>query len=229
VPPVSSVTRFLIDCLSIVLIDLLLAGDNALVIAMVVRSLPARQRRIGITFGAAMAVALRIVVTIAAAQLFNVPFIKLLGGAFVIWIAVKVFVDASAPAAAAPAPRRLLQAVWLIVLADMTMSTDNVLAIAGASRGNISLIVFGLGLSIPLVVFASNLVAVLLDRYAWTVYLGGAILGKVGGEMMLTDPVVTRTLHPSQTVLYVAEALAVAGILIAGRILSEPAHGVGPA
>jgi YjbE family integral membrane protein len=229
VPPVSSVTRFLIDCLSIVLIDLLLAGDNALVIAMVVRSLPARQRRIGIMFGAAMAVALRIVVTIAAAQLFNVPFIKLLGGAFVIWIAVKVFVDASAPEAAAPAPRRLLQAVWLIVLADMTMSTDNVLAIAGASRGNISLIIFGLGLSIPLVVFASNLVAVLLDRYAWTVYLGGAILGKVGGEMMLTDPVVTRTLHPSQTILYVAEALAVAGILIAGRILSEPAQGVGPA
>jgi YjbE family integral membrane protein len=176
-----------------------------------------------------VAVVLRVAVTIAAAQLFHIQFVKLLGGAFVIWIAVKVFVDASAPKAASTAPRRWLQAIWFIVFADITMSTDNILAIAGASHGNIELIIFGLGLSIPFVVFASNLIAVLMERYAWTVYLGGAILGKVGGEMILTDPVVVNTFHPSQTVVYLTQALAVAGILIAGRILSAPAGDSGAA
>jgi predicted tellurium resistance membrane protein TerC len=100
------------------------------------------------------------------------------------------------------------------------MSADNVLAIAGASRGSVPLIVFGLCLSIPFVMFSSNLIAVLMDRYPWTMYLGAAILGKVGGEMMFTDPFVERTLHPSKTVLYAAEAVATIGILIAGRIMS---------
>ncbi|HYL37380.1 MAG TPA: YjbE family putative metal transport protein [Bryobacteraceae bacterium] len=227
--PPTTLPHFLLDGLSIILIDLLLAGDNALVIAMAVRSLPPRQRRAASAFGAAAAVALRVAATIAAAQLFHIQFVKLLGGAFVIWIAVKVFVDASAPAAVATAPRRWLQAIWFIVVADITMSTDNILAIAGASHGNIQLIIFGLGLSIPFVVFASNLIAVLMDRYPWTVYLGSAILGKVGGEMMLTDPVVVNTFHPSQTVEYLAQALAVAGILIAGRILSAPAGDRGTA
>ena len=213
--------RFLIDVFSIVLIDLLLAGDNALVIAMAVRSLSPRERRIGITFGAGAAVALRIIITIAAAKLLNIEFIKLLGGAFVVWIAVKVLSDASAPAAVAKAPRHFLQAIWYIVFADITMSTDNVLAIAGASRGNDWLIVFGLCLSIPFVVFSSNLITVLMDRYAWTVYLGAAILGKVGGEMMATDPFITRTIHPSQAAVWIVEGIAIAVILIAGKIVSD--------
>jgi YjbE family integral membrane protein len=215
------VSRLLIDCLSIILIDLLLAGDNALVIALAVRSLPPRQRRIGIIFGAAAAVALRIVITIAAAQLLGFEFIKLLGGAFIIWIAVKVLADAgSAPDKSKAPGHHLLRAIWFIVVADITMSIDNVLAIAGASRGSVELIVFGLCLSIPFVMFSSNLIAVLMDRYPWTLYLGAAILGKVGGEMMLTDPFVERTLHPSKTLLYSAQAVAIIGILIVGRILS---------
>jgi YjbE family integral membrane protein len=222
------VPRFLIDCFSILLIDLLLAGDNALVIAMAVRSLPAPQRRIGITFGAAAAVVLRVILTIAAAQLLSVEFIKLAGGAFVIWIAVKVLADASAPPRTSATPGHFLQAIWFIVVADITMSTDNVLAVAGASRGSVPLIVLGLCLSIPFVVFSSNLLAVLMDRYSWILYLGSAILGKVGGEMMLTDPFVMRTLHPSQTLLYAAEAVAIIGILLAGRLLSDPARNADP-
>ena len=213
-----SLPHFLLDCLSIILIDLLLAGDNALVIALAARSLPARQRRLGILFGAATAVVLRVILTVAAAQLLNVEWIKLVGGAFVIWIAVKVLGDAATPAATSELPGKLFRAIWYIAMADITMSTDNVLAIAGASHGSILLIILGLGLSIPFVMFSSNLIVLLMDRYPWTLYLGAAILGKVGGEMMVTDPVIERNLHPSQAVLYVVEGLAIIGILIAGRI-----------
>lgn len=227
--PVGTVSRLFIDYFSIILIDLLLAGDNALVIAMAVRALLQRQRRIAITFGAAVAVVLRVIITIAAAKLLGVEFIKLLGGAFVIWIAVKVLADASAPPAAAAAPGRFLQAIWFIAFADITMSIDNVLAVAGAARGSVPLIIFGLCVSIPFVVFSSNLIAVLMDRYPVILYLGSAILGKVGGEMVLTDPVVVRTFHPSVPVMYAAEGLAIAGILVAGRLLSERSRNVRPA
>ncbi len=216
--PAGSLPHFLLDCLSIILIDLLLAGDNALVIALAARSLPQRQRRLGIVFGAATAVVLRVAITIAAAQLLNIEWIKLIGGAFVIWIAVKVLGDASAPDATTAAPGKLLRAVWYIAMADITMSTDNVLAIAGASHGNTLLIMLGLGLSIPFVMFSSTLIVMLMDRYPWTLYLGAAILGKVGGEMMVTDHVVIRTMHPSQTVAYIVEVVSIAGILIAGKI-----------
>ena len=100
------------------------------------------------------------------------------------------------------------------------MSLDNVLAVAGAARGSVPLIIFGLCVSIPFVVFSSNLIATLMDRYPAVVYLGSAILGKVGAEMMLTDPFVVRTLHPPQVLIYGAEALAIFGILTAGRFLS---------
>ncbi len=214
------IPRFVLDGLSIILIDLLLAGDNALVIAMAVRPLSQRERRIGTIFGAAAAVILRVGITILAARLLGVEFIKLVGGALVVWIAVKVIADASSPPPEAAAPRHFLQAIWFIVVADITMSTDNVLAIAGASHGSVPLIIFGLGLSIPFVVFSSNLIAILMDRYPVTVYLGAAILGKVGGEMMITDPFVVARLHPPQYVAYGVEIAAIVLILAVGRILT---------
>ena len=210
------IPRLVFDCLSLVLIDLLLAGDNALVIAMAVRLLPPRERRIGSLLGAAGAVLLRIVITILAAEVLTFEFIKLAGGLLVIGIAVKVIHDAAEPPPESAAPRNFLQAIWFIVAADITMSTDNVLAIAGASRGSIPLIIFGLGLSIPFVVFSSNLIAVLMDRYPWTVWLGAAILGRVGGEMMATDPWVERFFHPSQTAVYAVEVAAIVVIVLGG-------------
>src|SRR5579863_8255553 len=219
--PAGNVSRLLIDGFSIILIDLLLAGDNALVIAMAVRALPQRQRRLASIFGAAAAVGLRVVLTILAARLLGIEFIKLLGGAFIIWLAVKVLGDASAEPAASPPRGQLLKAIWFIVVADITMSTDNVLAVAGAARGDVPLIVFGLCVSIPFVVFSSNLIATLMDRYPTVVYLGAAVLGKVGAEMMLTDPFVARAMHPPAGLIYVGEGLAIAGVLAAGRFLCE--------
>jgi YjbE family integral membrane protein len=212
---------FFIDVFKIVLIDLTLAGDNALVIALAVRSLPARQRRIGSALGAAVAVVLRGLITFAAVKLLDVPYIKLVGGVFVLWIAVKVFVDAEGPEKEAAPPGHIWRAVWYIVFADLTMSTDNVLAIAGAAHGSLLLILFGLALSIPFLVLSSNLFVVMMHRYPWTLYLGSAILGQVGSEMTLTDGFVTRTLNPSRTAIYLVEAIAVMTVLIVSRILSK--------
>src|SRR5437870_7680180 len=163
--------HFLLSGLSIVLIDLLLAGDNALVIAMAVRSLPPRERKIGIVGGAAAAIGLRVGLTIVAARLLDIDYVKLVGGLLILWIAYKVLVDASTPPDSSTPPNRFWQAIWYIVVADLTMSIDNILAIAGASNGNVWLIVFGLALSIPFVVFSSNLLSNLMDRYPATIYL----------------------------------------------------------
>jgi len=209
--------HFLLSGLTIVLIDLLLAGDNALVIAMAVRSLPPRERRIGITGGAAVAVILRIGLTAVAARILEIEYVKLAGGVLILWIAYKVLKDASTPPDSAPAPKRFWQAVWYIVVADLTMSTDNILAIAAASHGHFWLIAFGLALSIPFVVFSSNLLSKLMDRYPATIYLGAGLLGKVGGEMILTDPFIARTLNPSETVLYAVEAVLAIAYIAVGR------------
>jgi len=211
--------HFLLSGLQIVLIDLLLAGDNALVIAMAVRSLPPRERRIGIAGGAAAAVILRIALTWFAARLLTIEYVQIVGGVFILWIALKVLVDASEPPDASPAPKRFYQAIWYIVVADLTMSIDNILAIAGASKSHLGLIVFGLCVSIPFVVFSSNLLATLMDRYPATVYLGAAILGKVGAEMILTDPFVVRTLHPGDLLRYLTEAVVILGIVVGGKAL----------
>jgi YjbE family integral membrane protein len=218
--------HFLASGVSIFLIDLLLAGDNALVIAMAVRCLPARERRLGIFWGAALAVILRIALTTVAARLLTFEYLELAGGLLVLWIALKVLLDASDPPDAAPAPRQLWRAVWVIVLADLTMSADNILAIAGASNGHFGLIVFGLCLSIPFVVFSSNLLAELMGRYPAVIYIGAAILCKVGGDMVLEDPFVTRTIHPTAVVRYLADILLVFLMLAAGRYLSNSRRGV---
>ena len=187
--------KFFAGLLNIVIIDLILAGDNAVVIAMAVRSLPRRQRQWGIILGAGAAVLLRVVLTFFVAQLLEIQFLKLAGGVLIIWIAVKLFVE-GAPEQADQEAKTLLQAMWLIMVADITMSTDNVLAVAGASHGNIFLLLFGLALSIPFVVFTSNLLSMLMDRYPFILYIGAAVLGRVAGEMIFTDPAVVSWLEP---------------------------------
>ncbi|HEV2446399.1 MAG TPA: TerC family protein [Candidatus Sulfopaludibacter sp.] len=210
--------HYFLGAVQIVLIDLLLAGDNALVIAMAVRALPRRERRIGTACGAGVAVMLRVALTYLAARLLEIPYLQLLGGLFILWIAVKVLHDASDPPDAAPSSQRLLQAVWYVVFADLTMSTDNILAIAGASGGSFLLILFGLAVSIPFVVFSSNLLADLMNRYPATIYLGAAILGKVGGDMILRDPFVAARVHPTDLARYAVDLTLIVAILVIGRL-----------
>lgn len=208
--------HFLLNGLRIVLIDLLLAGDNALVIALAVRQLPPKDRRIGIICGAAIAVVLRVALTLFAARLLTIEYLKLAGGLFVLWIAWKVLRDVCEPEAKTRPARDLLHAIGYVVFADLTMSVDNILAIAGAAGEHLGLLLFGLGLSIPFVVFSSNLLSRLMDRFPITIYIGVAILGQVGAEMALTDAAIVRHFHPSAAVRWAIEGAAVVGLLAAG-------------
>ncbi|MEO6245836.1 MAG: TerC family protein [Opitutaceae bacterium] len=176
---------------NIVWIDIVLAGDNAVVIALAVRNLPPKQKRMGIILGAGAAVVLRAVLTVLTTHLLSVSYLKLGGGLLILWIAFKLLRqnDAHGEGEGGGATG-IGQAVWMIIVADVTMSLDNVLAVGGAAGGHNALILFGLALSVPLVVFGSNLISRLMVRFPIIVLLGAAILGKVAGEMMLTDPIV---------------------------------------
>lgn len=209
--------KFFFGIINIVIIDLILAGDNAVIIAMAVRSLPRRQRRWGIILGAGAAVLLRVVLTFFVAQLLGIQFIKLVGGVLIAWIAVKLFVE-GAPEQVDKEAKTLLQAMWLIIVADITMSTDNVLAVAGASHGNPFLLLFGLALSIPFVVFTSNLLSMLMDRYPIIILLGAAVLGRVAGEMIFTDPFMAKLLAMPKWFTYLMEAVFAVGVIVIGKL-----------
>ncbi len=193
--------------LQIVLIDIVLAGDNAVVIALAVRQLEKKERFWGIVIGSGMAVVLRVGLTFVASQLINMDYIKVVGGLLILWIAIKLLSDNTGDAKEHAAARSLWQAVWLITVADVTMSLDNVLAVAGASKGSFGLLLFGLGLSIPLVVFTSSLLSKLMDRHPVIVYLGSAVLGWVGGGMIMTDRLVVSLWPASDLEVRAVEVL----------------------
>ena len=159
---------WILAILNIVWIDIVLAGDNAVVIALAVRNLPARQRMIGIAAGAGAAVLLRIGLTFVATQLLAIRFVQLGGGLMILWIALKLLrQNEGAPEEGGAGARGLWQAVWMIVVADITMSLDNVLAVAGASRDHPWVLVFGLALSIALMGLAATFIARLLQKHRW--------------------------------------------------------------
>ena len=209
--------KFFSSLLSIVIIDIILAGDNAVVIAMAVRSLPPEQRKKGILFGSGAAVLLRVVLTFFVAQMLKISFIKLVGGILIIWIAIKLFMEGAHEQEGGKEAANLWQAIKIIVIADITMALDNMLAVGGASHGNLFLLLFGLGLSIPFIVFTSNLLSMLMDKYPIIIYIGAAILGKVGGEMMITDPFVEGLITPNKFVQYGVETFFAAGVIVAGK------------
>lgn len=195
--------EFLAAFLTITLIDLVLAGDNAVVIAMAVQNLQGKQRKWGIILGAGAAVLLRVIATFVCAQLLLIQFVKFVGGAVIIWIAVKLLLMGSENEGGhGKTAGSVSQAIWIIVVADISMAIDNMLAVAGACKGNLFLLLFGLVLSIPLVVAGAGLLSMLMSRYPIILYIGAALLGKVGGEMMITDPFIENLLHPSKTVEY---------------------------
>ncbi len=225
--------EFFAAVMSIVFIDLVLAGDNAVVIAMAVKNLSDKQRLWGIALGAGGAVVIRVICTFLVAQLLNLQFIKLVGGAVIIWIAVKLLTEGAEDECQERECGSIWQALWIIVVADLSMGIDNMLAVGAASHGNLFLLLFGLMLSIPFVVFMSNMLSKLMDKYPIILWLGAGILGKVGGEMMITDPWVHGLLHPPKWVEYavmvffVAVVCGLAKLILARRkgtiTVSEPA------
>jgi YjbE family integral membrane protein len=201
--------EFFLAVMSIVLIDLVLAGDNAVVIAMAVKNLHGKDRRMGIILGAGGAVVIRVICTFLVAQLLNMSFVKLIGGAVIIWIAVKLLTEGTKEECHDKECSSVWQALWIIIVADLSMGIDNMLAVGAASHGNLFLLLFGLLLSIPMVVFMSNWLSTLMDRYPIILWVGAAVLGKVGGEMMITDPWVNGLLNPPKWSEYAAMAFFV--------------------
>ncbi|MFG1422764.1 TerC family protein [Roseixanthobacter liquoris] len=178
---------FWVSLLQIIWIDLLLSGDNAVVIALACRSLPPGQRRWGILLGAGAAVGLRIIFALAVSYLLGIPLLKVAGGLLLIWIAVKLVTDNEGETHEVAASDSLWKAVRTIAIADAVMSLDNVVAIAAASRGHPELFIFGLLLTIPLIIAGSQLVMALLTRLPVLVWAGAALLGWIAGEMVVGD------------------------------------------
>ena len=180
----------LVAILQIVAIDILLGGDNAVVIALACRRLPPKQRSLGIAWGVVGAVVLRIVLIFFALQLLALPFLKIVGALLLLWIGVKLLQPEGEDAHGnIQGSSTLFGAIRTIVIADAVMSLDNVIAVAGAAKGNIALVAFGIALSVPIIVWGSRFVLKLMDRFPQVITLGGGLLGWIAGEMWITDAV----------------------------------------
>ncbi len=171
-------------------LNLLLSGDNAVVIALAVRALPRRQRVLGQIWGTVGAVVLRLLFVGVVTMLLRIPLLRAAGGLLLVWIAVKLVRPADEGEETGPHGSSFWEAIWIIIVADITMSLDNVLAIAAAARGDLLLVGLGIVTSIPIVVWGSGILARLMNRFVWIIWLGGGILGYVAGEMILEDPIV---------------------------------------
>jgi len=219
--------QFWIAVAQIVLIDLVLSGDNAVVIALACRSLPERQRRMGIFWGVGGAIALRIALTFFAVSLLSIPYLKIVGAALLLWIGVKLLQPQhDEDGHEIKAAGSLLGAIRTIIIADLVMSLDNVIAVAAAARDSLFLLIFGLALSIPLMVWASRLMLRLMDRFPSIILLGGALLGWVGLSMAVHDPVVKDWVAAQAPWLnYAAPASGALLVAMVGKLL---AHGGRP-
>jgi YjbE family integral membrane protein len=233
---------FWTSLLQIIWIDLLLSGDNAIVIALAVRSLPEKQRKVGILLGAGAAVGLRILFAVVVTYLLAVPFLKVVGALLLFWIAIKLAKGEEEAHGDIAASDNLWKAVRTIAIADAVMSLDNVLAIAAAARGHFELFIFGLLLTIPLIVYGARLLSSVLERFPILIWLGAALLGWIAGEMLLGDLAVLQWLQanmpnwvvsvpvsdtnpigllPAKVPFYTAATLGALIVVVAGYLLKK--------
>src|SRR5215470_1249957 len=208
---------FWVAVVKIMWINVLLSGDNAVVIAMACRGLPHRQRLWGMIFGAGVAVVLRILFTGVVATLMQLPYLKLVGGIALFYIAAKLLVPDDPDENEVEAVEHLWRAIRIVAIADIIMSLDNVIAIAAAAQGNMALLVLGLGISIPLIVAGAALIMALLDRFPIFVWAGAALLGWIVGQVIATDPaiepVIAANIHFA-TPAQVETATAIVGAIL---------------
>lgn len=209
--------------LQIIAIDILLGGDNAVVIALACRKLPEKQRNQGIFWGVIGAILLRVVLIYFALQLLEIRYLKIVGGILLFWIGVKLILPEDEDGHGYVAcSTSLIGAIKTIIVADAVMSLDNVIAVAGAAHGSIVLVVFGIVVSIPIVVWGSKLVLTLMDRFPLVITAGGGLLGWIGGGMLITDPVLPdawRQFMPYQN--QIVAALGALLVILIGKLLAS--------
>ena len=210
-------SQFWVAALEIIVINILLSGDNAVVIALACRNLPKKQRALGIFWGVIGAVVLRIVITFFAVQLLLLPYLQLVGAALLVWIGIKLVAEDEGGGHDVKASDRLLSAVKTVIVADLVMSVDNVIGVAGAAKGSLALLVFGLVVSIPLVVVGAQLFMKLIDRFPWLVIAGGGLLGYIAGEIATADTAIKPWVDAhAPTLHYIAPAVGVIIVVTVG-------------
>jgi len=209
---------------SIILANVLLSGDNAVVIAMAARGLPPGQQKKAIVFGSGAAIAMRIVLTLVAVRMLGLPWLKLVGGVALLWVGAKLMSDEENEHTHPSGALGIGAAIRTILLADLVMSLDNVLAVAAAAQGNTLLLVVGLAVSIPLIVFGSTLILKVMERFPVIITAGAALLGWLAGEMMLTDPAIHRWfVEVPESAVRIAGAVGAACVVIVGKLLQQRA------
>ena len=203
--------QFWVAVTEIFLVNMLLSGDNAVVIALACRNLSPRARRLGVFWGVVAAIVLRIVLTLFAMSLLVYPYLKLAGAALLMWIGVRLIAQEDGAGRQVEASDRLATAIWTIVVADLVMSLDNVMAVAAAAKGQVALMVFGLVVSVPIVIVGAQIIMRITGRYPMVVIAGGGLLGYIAGDMAVDDPIV----HPwfAANAAGVAEVIPLAGFV----------------
>ena len=220
--------QFWVGLGQIILINIVLSGDNAVVIALAARSLPPRQQKLAVFWGAGAAVLMRIVLTVVAVELLRYPYLKLVGALLLFWIAVKLLMPEDGGGDDVESSDNLWAAIKTILIADLVMSLDNVIAVAAAAKGSLLLLILGLAISIPLVVFGATILMKLMERWPIIITIGAGLLGWVAGEMMVTDPSIKDWVDVSAAYLHwVAPATGVVFVVVVGKWLAaraEAAH-----
>jgi YjbE family integral membrane protein len=214
--------QFWTGLMAIIWVNIILSGDNAVVIALAARSLPEKQQKQAVMWGAGAAVVMRIVLTIVAVELLKLSFLKIVGSILLMWIAVKLLIPEEGGEEDIKSSNNLFAAIKTILIADLVMSLDNVIAVAAAAKGSELLLMLGLGISIPLVVFGASMLLKLMERYPVIITIGAAILGLVSGEMVITDPVLIHWVEEHAKWLHwIAPATGAVLVVVIGKTLAR--------
>jgi len=214
-------TVFWVGLWQIILVNIVLSGDNAVVIALAARSLPPKQQTQAVFWGAGAAVIMRIVLTIVAVELLKWPWLKLIGAVLLLWIAVKLLMPEDGGEGNVESSDNLWAAIKTILIADLVMSLDNVIAVAAAAKGSLTLLILGLAISIPLVIFGATMLMKVMERFPVIITIGAALLGWVSGDMAATDPVVKGWVDANAAWLHWAAPVAGAVfVVVTGKWLA---------
>jgi YjbE family integral membrane protein len=217
-------TDFWIGLMKIIWINIILSGDNAVVIALAARSLPPHQQQKAILFGSGAAVVLRIILTIVAVQLLALSYLQIIGGLLLLWIGVQLLSENDEEEEGDVKQASLMAAIRTILIADIVMSLDNVIAVAAAAKGSTTLLIIGLAISIPLVIFGSTLMIKLMERFPIIVTLGAALIGWVGGETIISDVSLKSALEANPSLHYICAAVGAAVVVGLGKFLQARHH-----
>ena len=216
--------QFWIGLLQIIGINIILSGDNAVVIALACRGLPPQYQKLGLIFGAGAAIVLRIIFVVFVVALLTIPYLKIIGSLLLFWIAIKLLLPENGEHDQVDAKSSLMGAIQTVVVADAVMSLDNVIGIAAAAKGNVVLLILGLLISMPLIIYGAALILRLLQRFPIIVDLGGALLGYVAGDIAVTDPVLADWVTANAAWLHAAAPIAGAVFVVAaGKWLARRA------